>query len=390
MLLETQCCALFSDASVEAFGACAYNRWSLGDGTIGVTFIAAKSRVAPLKQLTIPRLELQAAVLATHLGKTIVEESRFMLEKVVYFVDSTIVLAWICSQARSFKTFVSTRIGEIQSNSDPAEWKHIPGEENVADDVSRGIPVQGLLQRWKSGPEFLKRPEKESPQATPTTDKRDVNLERRKTPVVNAVNAKQEVIDYTKFSSWRKLVRVTAWIQRLGRKVRERRGTNANDESNKHGTVTPDDLSKAELYWIKHAQKELHGKITSGELKQFSPFVDTEGIIRVGGRLNKAIVTYDCKHPAMLPYKHWISLLITRHAHQHGHSGIAATTAKVQRKYWILRAHNLAKKVKHECVFCRMTEHKLESQLMGDLPKQRVAPQTPPIIVLAITLVLFL
>ena len=369
---------IFSDASVEAFGACAYNRWSLGDGTFGVTFIAAKSRVAPLKQLTIPRLELQAAVLATRLGKTIVEESRFVFEKVVYFVDSTIVLAWIRSQARSFKTFVSTRIGEIQSNSDPAEWKHIPGEENVADDVSRGIPVQGLLQRWKSGPEFLKHPEEEWPQATPTTDKREVNLERRKTPVVNAVNAKQEVIDYTKFSSWRKLVRVTAWIQRLGRKVRERRGTNANDEANKHGTVTSDDLSKAELYWIKHAQRELHSKITSGELKQFNPFVDTEGIIRVGGRLNKAIVTYDCKHPAMLPYKHWISLLITRHAHQHGHSGIAATTAKVRRKYWILRAHNLAKKVKHECVFCRMTEHKLESQLMGDLPKQRVAPQTPP------------
>ena len=296
----------------------------------------------------------------------------------MYFVDSTIVLAWIRSPARSFKAFVSTRIGEIQSNSDPAEWKHIPGEENVADDVSRGIPAQGLLQRWKSGPEFLKRPEEEWPQTAPTTDKREVNLEKRKTPVINAVTAKQEVIDYTKFSSWRKLVRVTAWILRLGRKVHERRVTNENGEANKHGTVSPDDLCKAELYWIRHAQRELHSKITNGELKQFSPFVDSEGIIRVGGRLNKALVTYDCKHPAMLPYKHWISLLITRHTHQHGHSGIAATTAKVRRKYWILRAHNLAKKVKYECVFCRMTEHKLESQLMGDLPKQRVAPQTPP------------
>ena len=104
---------IFSDASVEAFGTCAYSRWLLGDGTFGVTFIAAKSRVAPLKQLTIPRLELQATVLATRLGKTIREESRFVFEKVVYFVDSMIVLGWIRSQARSFKTFVSTRIGEI-------------------------------------------------------------------------------------------------------------------------------------------------------------------------------------------------------------------------------------------------------------------------------------
>ena len=113
-----------------------------------------------------------------------------------------------------------------------------------------------MLQRWKSGPEFLKRPEQEWPQTTPTTDKKEVKLERRTTPVVNTVNAKQEVIDYMKFSSWRKLIRVTAWIQHFGRKVRERRGINANDGANKHGTVTPDDLCKAELYWIKHAQRE--------------------------------------------------------------------------------------------------------------------------------------
>jgi hypothetical protein len=117
---------VFSDASIEAFGTCPYIAWPLGDGTFGVTFIAAKSRVAPLKQLTIPRLELQAAVLATRLGKTIAEESRFQFEKVVYFLDSMIVLAWIRSQARSFKILMSTRIGEIQSNSDPLQWKHIP------------------------------------------------------------------------------------------------------------------------------------------------------------------------------------------------------------------------------------------------------------------------
>ena len=117
---------VFSDASIEAFGTCPYIGWPLGDGAFGVSFIAAKSRVAPLKQLTIPRLELLAAVLATRLGKTIAEESRFQFEKVVYFLDSMIVLAWIRSQARSFKIFMSTRIGEIQSNSDPLQWKHIP------------------------------------------------------------------------------------------------------------------------------------------------------------------------------------------------------------------------------------------------------------------------
>ena len=176
--------------------------------------------------------------------------------------------------------------------------------------MSRGIPVQGLQQRWKSEPDFLKRLEEKWPQTTPTTDDNKVNLERRDTPVVGTVDAKEEVIN--KFSGWRKLIRVTAWIQRVGRKVPERQRIDANDEANKCKTLTPDDLNKAELHWIKYAQRDLHGKIKTGELKQFSPFVDNKGIIRVGGRLSKAIVTYDCKHPVMLPYKQWISLLITR------------------------------------------------------------------------------
>ena len=174
---ETQFCAYFPMRLLKHLEL-ALTVDGLSPTVFGVAFIAAKSRVAPLKKLTIPRLELQAAVLATRLGKTIREESRFVFEKVVYFVDSTIVLGWIRSQASSFKTFVSTRIGEIQSNSDPAEWKHIHGKENVADDVSRGIPVQGLQQRWKSGPDFLRHPEEEWPQTTSITDENTVNLER--------------------------------------------------------------------------------------------------------------------------------------------------------------------------------------------------------------------
>jgi hypothetical protein len=291
-----------------------------------------------------------------------------------------IVLAWIRSQARSFKTFVSTRIGEIQSNSDPLQWKHIPGEVNVADDVSRGISVQDLTQRWKSGPDFLSHPEEQWPETiSAAVEEKEVNTERRKAPVVCTVSTTKEAICCTNFSSWRKLIRVTARIQRLGAKVRSKReGSNATIETENHGTPSPNDLYKAEVYWIKQAQKGIHSRIKNGELTQFSPFVDDEGIIRVGGRLSKAMVTYDCKHPAMLPYKHWVSLLITRHMHQRGHSGIASTTAKIRRKFWILRAHNLAKKVKHECVFCKRTEHKLETQLMADLPEKRLAPQTPP------------
>jgi hypothetical protein len=148
---------IFSDALIETFGACAYVRWETESNTFVTRFVAAKSRVAPLKSLTIPRLELQAAVLAVRLCRSIIEE----FASIIFFSDSHIVLSWIRNQGREFKPFVPARVAEIQSKSKPDQWSHVPGELNVADDVSRKIPAQQLSGRWKYGPEFLKLPEEE-------------------------------------------------------------------------------------------------------------------------------------------------------------------------------------------------------------------------------------
>ena len=146
-------------------------RWEIGEKSYDVRFVAAKSRVAPLKELSIPRLELQAAVLAARLYKSIQSESRILFERVIFFTDSKIVFIWIRSQSRAFKPFVSVRVGEIQSKSNPCEWQHILEELNVADDVSRGIQVESLEGRWKRGPEFLYLPESEWPLDTTNADK---------------------------------------------------------------------------------------------------------------------------------------------------------------------------------------------------------------------------
>ena len=138
---------IFSDASQNAFGACAYIRQETKEGKFDVRFITAKSRVAPLKQLTVPRLELQATVLASRLAKSIQEESRIHFNGVTFFIDSMITLGWIQSPSRNYKPFVSARLGEIQINSNPNQWKHISSEDNVADDLSRGIGVQELELR---------------------------------------------------------------------------------------------------------------------------------------------------------------------------------------------------------------------------------------------------
>ena len=191
---------VFSDTSEDAFGACANARWQLSTGGFSAQFIAAKSRVAPLKKLTIPRLELQGAVLASRLGKTILKESRLNFEKSVFLLDSQIVLAWIRSETRRFKPFVSVRVGEIQDNSDPAQWRHVKGEQNVADDVSRGIPVESLTGRWQYGPDFLRLPQSEWPQDCPVGDEVEVEKEHCKVHIVGEQINTQSLIDCKKFS----------------------------------------------------------------------------------------------------------------------------------------------------------------------------------------------
>ena len=278
------------------------------------------------------------------------------------------------------------RVAEIQRNCDPAQWRHLPGEMNVADDVSRGIPVEELERRWKNGPQFLYDPEEDWPEQpsaeeidSSTKDGEQVQREYRKYCPVNVVSTAQNAIDCEKFSEWRRLIRVTAYVQRFINNIKLKyQRVKGKQAETANSPLTCQELNEAETFWIIKAQQNVKDRHAKGEFKQLSPFVDARGIIRVGGRMDKAIASYNTIHPALLPYKHWISLLVTRHMHQYGHPGIAATTAKVRSKYWILRGHDLAKKVKHRCVTCREIEQRAESQLMAELPEERASPYTPP------------
>ena len=135
------------------------------------------------------------------------------------------------------------------------------------------------------------------------------------------------------------------------------------------GPLGPQELGKAEKYWVKESQKTLQDRLKKGELQQLSPFTGENGIIKVGGLVDEALVSYETKHPATLPRDHWMSLLITRHFHQIGHAGVATTVSKIRTKFWIIRAHDLPKSVKFRCVCCREIEARTDTQLMADLPE---------------------
>ena len=126
--------------------------------------------------------------------QTVQEKTRMQFKEIILFTDSTITLAWIRSKGRRFKPFVSSRVGEIQSNVQPCQWRRIPSENNVADDVSRGITVGELSGRWKEGPDFLRKPTEEWPQEGFKPDVKEVEKEVRKKQTVAVQRQRKSVL----------------------------------------------------------------------------------------------------------------------------------------------------------------------------------------------------
>jgi len=145
----------FCDASMSAYGACLYLR-SETNGESKVHLLCAKSRVAPLKALTIPRLELSAALLLAELIVNAKEAIDFDCTFHCW-PDSSIVLAWIRQAPREINVFVSNRIAKFQEMTKDMTWHHVPTNLNPADVVSRGCTPRKLLEHslWANGPPFL-------------------------------------------------------------------------------------------------------------------------------------------------------------------------------------------------------------------------------------------
>ena len=123
---------IFSHAFKEAYGACCYIRWELSDGTYSSNLLLAKSKIAPIKTLTIVRLELLAAVISVRLRLSIKVECRYNFERIIHIVDSEIVRAMVQRESYGFNTFSPTKIGEIQAGSSPEDWYWVNGEYNIA------------------------------------------------------------------------------------------------------------------------------------------------------------------------------------------------------------------------------------------------------------------
>ncbi|CAK9834523.1 hypothetical protein ANTRET_LOCUS11040 [Anthophora retusa] len=151
----------FCDASQRGYGACFYTRSTDKTNRHFVSLVCAKSRVAPIKTITVPRLELCAAKLLANLYKSVVEALNLKFSKINFYSDSTIVLNWINTSPHILKTYEANRVSEIQTLTDKNHWYHISTQDNPADYISRGQTPSEFIQNtiWFNGPTWLSKDE---------------------------------------------------------------------------------------------------------------------------------------------------------------------------------------------------------------------------------------
>ncbi|UYV61264.1 hypothetical protein LAZ67_1004155, partial [Cordylochernes scorpioides] len=375
----------FCDSSEVAYAAVFYIRSHFKSGQVKVSLIASKTRVAPLKMISIPRLELCAALLLATLYDTIRNSLCFQIDRVFLWTDSKIVLSWIKSESRHWKPFVGNRIAEIQRLTLHSSWHYVISKNNSADCASRGITPSELVDHslWWRGPTWLSDVNFEDPIQTQYDFPKEISGERRKTfSVFHSTNLLFPDFIF-KYSNINELVRITAWIYRFVFNVQ------CSYNERKKGHLSSSELKSSIHNIIRFIQSsEFQSEITcckqkkslptNSRLLSLNPFIDESGLLRVGGRLRHSNLQFDEKHPIILPRGHFITELIVRQCHlDHLHSGLQLTMSALRLRYWIPAGRSLVKKIIHQCMVCFRAKRQVTKQIMGDLPMHRIVKSNP-------------
>ena len=283
----------FSDASERAYAGVIYLRVTDSQGGVHVSLVTSKTKVAPIKRLTIPRLELCGAHLLAQLLHHVKEVFRIPLHKVHAWTDSTIVVAWLAGDSRRFKTYVGNRVSQIVDLIAPDRCKHVSGAQNPADCASRGLFPSELLDHklWWDGPDWLCLDPTEWPRPSENTTQNVSRDEEKEICLHATVTTKKPLIGLDRYSSFSKLKRTIAWMLRfLYNCCAVKR-----ELSRRTGPLGVQELHQAETYWVLHSQEscfieEILSIKTKREITRSSPllllhpFLDPSGILRVGGR----------------------------------------------------------------------------------------------------------
>jgi hypothetical protein len=356
---------VFGDASPKAYGAVAY-------ATNYVTppvLLLSKARVAPIKERSLPQLELTAMYIAAKLGKYVRETIKdCKIGQTYIWSDSEVALQWV-KNGNSKIVYVQNRVQDIKTIDPDMILNYLSSQENPADLLTRGMKLGKFKESnlWFEGPEWLNR-KSEWP-----FQKFDSSTSEVKVEVCQVVEV-EPLIDPTRYNSWSKLVRVTRLVFKFLNKI----SNNKIHKSPQH-------------YWIEFIQKQscrevwdfLHGNRAASAptmVKQLDLFIlEGEGLIRCRGRISHAELPFHTKHPILLPSKHHVTRMIIGHSHKESlHAGVQETLCKARENFWIPRGRQRVKEELSKCFWCKRLQGAAYSYPKSPpLPKERVENALP-------------
>ena len=373
----------FSDASESAYSAVVYLRLTNTSNSNQISLVMSKTKVAPIKRLSIPRLELCGAHLLSQLLSHVKKVFDIPLSSIHAWTDSTVVLNWLDGSPKRFKTYVGNRISAILDLIPPDKWRHVSGLENPADCASRGLYPTELLdyELWWNGPDWLKKSSTEWPKKnmikpnTPADEEKEISL------LVVAESDHLPVIPLERFSNFNHFKRVTCWINRLVYNSKRKRKDRILSSC-----LTTLELQQAENYWYKfvqliHFKSEIenlssnHPLPNSSSLISRNPFLDDNKLLRVGGRQQLSQSSYESKHPLILHGSHKLTrvIIFTEHIRLL-HAGPTLLASSLNRRYHTIGGYKVIRSVTRKCITCRKYSAKPLPQMLGQLPPERITP----------------
>lgn len=369
----------FYDASQRA---CIYIRSKVAGQDYQLNLLCSKSRVAPLKTVSLPRLELSAALLLAQLFDKLKSSLDLAGVRVFLWSDSTITLSWIISSSRRWTVFVANRVGEIQRLTDPENWRHVTSRNNPADILSRGLLPNELIDSslWWHGPSFLSKPECEWPGGEFNINQDELPEQKRVSVAVTLTDRNIVGDLLNKFSNLNKACRILAYCLRIFTSLRSRFSTlaiSAEEISNSLHVMCR--VVQAREFASEYDALSNRSEVNSASiLLSLSPFMGDDKLIRVGGRIKNSALSFDACHQILLPRNHVLSRRIIEFEHLHNvHSGLQATMAAVRQRFWPLSLQSITRKIIRDCMICFKAKPIFSEALMGSLPTPRVNCSRP-------------